>query len=149
MTADIKIGVKGVDYVGVSVCFFCHDGDGNFVMAKRSTNTRDEHGKWDIGSGGLEFEDSVIDTLVKEIKEEYCADVLEHEFLGYRDAMRTHNGVPTHWIGLDFKVLVDHAQVKNGEPHKFDAVEWFTLDTLPDELHSMLPLFFEQYQGRL
>jgi 8-oxo-dGTP diphosphatase len=58
-------------------------------------------------------------------KEEYCADVLEYEFLGYRDVHREHEGNRIHWLALDFKVLVDPAQVKNGEPHKFDAVEWF------------------------
>ena len=44
---------KGEDYIGVSVVYFCHDGKGNFVMAKRSENCRDEIGNWDIGGGGL------------------------------------------------------------------------------------------------
>lgn len=49
MTANL---VKGVDYIGVCVVYFCHDGKGEFVMAKRSSNARDEHGRWDIGGGG-------------------------------------------------------------------------------------------------
>ena len=63
---------KGVDFIGVTVVYFCHDGNGKFIMAKRSKNTRDEHGKWDIGGGGVEFGESVEKTLRKEIKEEYC-----------------------------------------------------------------------------
>ena len=62
---------KGEDYTGVSVVFFCHDGEGNWLLSKRSVNTRDEHGAWDPGGGGIEFGDSVEDTLGKEIKEEY------------------------------------------------------------------------------
>lgn len=148
MTLDLK---KGTDFIGVSIVYFCHDGKGNFVMAKRSQNSRDEKGRWDIGGGGLEFGDTVENTLKKEIKEEYCTDVLSFEFLGYRDVHREQEGKKTHWIALDFKVLIDPKQVKNGEPHKFDDVKWFTLKTLPDEkeIHSQIPNFLKSYRGKL
>lgn len=140
---------KGIDYTGISIVYFCHDGKGNFVMAKRNTNTRDEHGKWDIGGGGLEFDDTIESTLQKEIKEEYCTDVLDYTFLGYRDVHRKMKNKKTHWVSLDFKVLVDKDSVQLGEPHKFSDLQWFTLDTLPLELHSQLPLFLEKYQKEL
>lgn len=140
---------KGVDFIGVAIVYFCHDGKGNFLMAKRNANCRDEHGKWDIGGGGLEFGEGVEETLRKEIKEEYCTDVLAREFLGYRDVHREHDGKETHWIALDYKVLVDPTTVRNGEPHKFDEVKWFTLDKLPKELHSQLPNFFNLYRDKL
>lgn len=141
--------LKGIDFVGVSVVYFCHDSKGNFVMAKRSQNARDEHGNWDIGGGGLEFGDTVENTLKKEIKEEYCADVLDFEFLGFRDVRRKHLEKPTHWIALDFKVFVNPKQVKNGELHKFDEIKWFTLDGLPNNLHSQLPFFLKKYKEKL
>jgi hypothetical protein len=50
---------KGLDYTGISVVYFCHDGNGNFLMQKRGKNCRDENGRWDIGGGALEVEDSV------------------------------------------------------------------------------------------
>lgn len=140
---------KGIDFIGVTVSFFCHDGEGNFVMAKRSKNCRDEIGRWDIGGGGVEFGDTVEERLRTEIKEEYCTDVKEIEFLGYRDVHREQNGVPTHWLSLCFKVLVDKDQVKNGEPHKFDEIGWFTFDTLPSPLHSQMMLFFNRYKKQL
>jgi hypothetical protein len=74
---------------------------------------------------------------------------LDYEFLGYRDVHREHNGKKTHWIGLDFKVLIDREKVNNGEPHKFDAIEWFTLNALPDPVHSQFPNFLKLYKGRL
>lgn len=140
---------KGIDYTGVTIVYFCHDGKGNFVMAKRSKNARDEHGKWDIGGGGLEFNATVEGTLRKEIKEEYCTDVLEYEFLGFRDVHRELQGKPTHWIALDFKVLIDPAKVKNGEPHKFDEIKFFRFDNMPTSLHSQLPYFLEKYNDKL
>jgi 8-oxo-dGTP pyrophosphatase MutT (NUDIX family) len=142
---------KGEDFTGVTIVYFCHDGKGNFVMAKRSGQARDENGHWDIGAGGLELHDTVENTLRKEIREEYCAEVLGYEFLGYRDVHRAHNGRPTHWIALDFKVLVDPGKVQNGEPHKFDEVRWFRSDNLPaaGQVHSQLPYFLEKYKDRL
>lgn len=145
----LKTMQKGIDYVGVCVVYFCHDGKGSFVMSKRSENARDEHGKWDIGGGGLEFGEKVEDTLRKEIKEEYCADVIDFEFLGHRDVHRTHGGRKTHWVSLDFKVLVDSKSVSNGEPHKFSEVKWFSFNDLPKDLHSELPRFFEIYQSKI
>ena len=141
--------IKGVDYIGVTVSFFCHDGKGNFIFAKRSKNARDEHGRWDNGGGGLEFRENVEDSLRKEIKEEYCTDVLDYEFLGYREAHREDNGKKTHWISLDFKVLIDPSRVRNGELHKFDEVGWFKLTKLPDPIHSMFPVAFEKYKDKL
>jgi 8-oxo-dGTP diphosphatase len=140
---------KGVDFTGVTIVYFCHDGAGSVLMAKRGPNCRDEHGAWDIGGGGLEFGDTVEDTLRKEIREEYCTDVLDHEFLGFRDVHRQHDNGKTHWIALDFKVLVDRGLAANGEPHKFEEIGWFTLDTLPESVHSQFPKFLEQYRARL
>ncbi|MBI3290156.1 NUDIX domain-containing protein [Candidatus Microgenomates bacterium] len=140
---------KGEDFIGVTVVYFCHDGNGKFIMAKRSKNTRDEHGKWDIGGGGIEFGESVAKTLRKEIKEEYCTKVLDYRFLGFRDVHRTHAGRRTHWIALDFNVKIDPKKVKNGEPHKFDDVQWFTLDTIPTNSHSQFHHFLELYSDKL
>jgi 8-oxo-dGTP pyrophosphatase MutT (NUDIX family) len=140
---------KGEDYIGVAVVYLCHDGNGRYLLSKRGLNCRDEHGNWDCGGGGLEFNDTVENTLKKEIFEEYSTDVVDFDFLGYRDVHRYYNGKKTHWVSLDFKVLVDPLKVTNGEPHKFDDVEWFTLDAFPDPLHSQLPIFLNLYKERI
>jgi 8-oxo-dGTP pyrophosphatase MutT (NUDIX family) len=140
---------KGVDYTGVAIVYICHDGHGNFVLNKRSINCRDEHGRWDCGGGGLEFGDTVENTLKKEIEEEFCAEVLGYEFLGYRDVHRENDGVNTHWVALDFKVLINKEKVKNGEPNKFDEIGWFSINNFPTPLHSQLPKFLNLYKGRL
>ena len=136
----------GIDYIGISIVFVCHDEKGNVLLQKRSTRARDEQGRWDCGGGKFDQNSSPEETLRKEIKEEYCADVLDFKFMGYRDVHREHNGEKTHWLALDFSVLVDPSQVKNGEPHKFDEIGWFTLDTLPSPLHSQVHNTFEVFK---
>lgn len=118
-------------------------------MAKRGRNARNEHGRWDIGGGSIEFGDTAEETLRKEIREEYGTDVLDFEFLGYRDVLLESGGQPTHWLALDFKVHVDPEKVKNGEPHIFDDIGWFTFDTIPEQAHSQLPKFLDLYRERL
>ena len=140
---------KGTDYIGVSVVFFCYDGNENFVLGKRSNQARDEQGTWDIGGGGLEHGDTVEKRLKREIKEEYRTNVLDYEFLGYRDVHRQLNGKSTHWITLDFKVLINPKLVKNGEPNKFEEVRMFKLGKLPSPLHSQLPNFLKKYKDKL
>ena len=139
---------KGVDYTGVCVVFYCHDGQGKVLMHKRSNKCRDEHGCWDTGGGGAEFGEKILDSVRREIVEEYGAEPIEIEHLGYRDVHREHKGEQTHWIALDFKVLVDPLRVKNAEPEKIQELGWFTMDSIPNPIHSQLGTFFENYKDR-
>jgi 8-oxo-dGTP pyrophosphatase MutT (NUDIX family) len=127
---------KGLDFIGICICWFCHDGQGNFVMQKRGSACRDEQGSWDTGGGALEFGDDVEKRLRKEIKEGFGAEVLKSDFLGFRNVFRELDGRKTHWLALDFKVLVDPKKVSNREPHKFYKIDWFTFENLPNPLHS-------------
>lgn len=141
---------KGLNYIGVAVVFFCHDGKGKFVMGKRSNKTRDEHGKWDPGGGSVEFGESMDNALKREVKEEYCTEVIESEFLGFRDVHRVdEKGNKTHWMVLDFKVLINKNKVKNGVPQDHTEIGWFTLKNLPSPLHSQFPHFIKKYKDKL
>lgn len=140
---------KGEDYPGVTVSFLCHDGNGEYFFAKRSVRCRDEHGCWDSGGGGVDFRDSVEDTLRKEIREEYGTEVIAYEFMGYSDIFREQAGKPTHWVGLDFLVQIDREKTHNAEPHKFDEVGWFRLDDLPTPLHSQFPAWLQKYHHKI
>ena len=141
--------IKGEDYTGVCVVYYCHDGEGNFAMNKRSENCRDEKGRWDIGGGAVEFWDTLEKTIRDEIKQEYSTKVLEYEFLGNREVFRENMGKPTHWLTFDYKVLVDKNKLLNGEPHKFDDIGWFRIDNLPSPIHSQLPYFLKKYRNKL
>ncbi len=140
----------GVDHIGVCVVFYCHDGKGNFLLAKRSKKSRDEHGRWDPGGGGVDFGEPVMKALKREIKEEYGATVIEADFLGYRDVHRKdEKGQKTHWIALDYRVLIDPSKVKNRIPDKHEELEWFTLDNLPTPMHSQWSEFERLYRAEL
>jgi ADP-ribose pyrophosphatase YjhB (NUDIX family) len=141
---------KAVDYTGVCIVHFCHDGTGRVIMNQRSEKCRDEHGKWDIGGGGLKYGEILLDAVKRELKEEYGAEAINIEPLGFREVIRQRkNGEKTHWIAFDYKVLVDPKKVYNAEPEKHLQVGWFTKDTLPSPLHSQLSHFLEKYNSLL
>jgi 8-oxo-dGTP diphosphatase len=62
---------------------------------------------------------------------------------------RVHDGLPTHWIAFDFKARIDPKDAKRNEPDMQDEIAWFTLDVLPEPLHSQLPLALEKYRDKL
>ncbi len=129
---------KGIDYTGITVSFALHDGAGNYVMHRRSQNCRDEQGVWDFGGGSLKFDESLEECLQREVMEEYGASVSEVEFMGHKEMFREHAGAKTHWIRFAYRARVDRDQVKNNEPEKLEEVGWYTLDSLPEPLHSEL-----------
>jgi len=140
---------KGIDYTGITVSFYCHDGARNYVLHRRGENCRDEHGCWDFGGGGVKFNESLEAALHREVKEEYAADIIEFEFVGYRELFREHEGKKTHWLSFVYIVKLDPEQVVNNEPDKHEEISWFTLDNLPTPLHSMIQESLELYKDKL
>lgn len=120
----------------VSCVFVCHDGAGRILLARRGAGARDEPGAWDTGAGALEHGETFEDAVRREVREEYSADALAIETLGVRNILR---GDPvSHWVAVVFAVEVAPARVAIGEPHKFDALDWFAPDLLPEPRHSQL-----------
>lgn len=140
---------KGVDYIGVMVTFFCHDGEGNYLFHKRSEKCRDEHNCWDFGGGGVKFGETLPQALEREVGEEYGVVPQKVEFLGFDELHREHEGSRTHWIAFRYRVLIERENVVNGEPEKHSELGWYSLDSLPIPLHSAIPKELEEYKDKL
>jgi len=150
LSPDVLRKHKGTSFVGVVTCFILYDKNGEFYMAKRSKNARDEHGRWEFPGGGLKFGQSAEENALREMHEESNAKPKKLEFLGYRDIFRKlENGTPTHWLALDFAALVDRSQVKINEPDMVDEDGWFTLSNLPSPRHSQNDKFMDAHKDRL
>lgn len=132
---------KGVDFIGVTCVFYCHDGKGKLLLHKRSKNCRDEVGRWDVGGGSMEFGEEFDETIKREVKEEYGVDVLDLKFLKILNVLRKNKGIKTHWVAVYYLVLINPKGVKIGDPEKMDDIGWFELSNLPKPLHSNIPKF--------
>jgi ADP-ribose pyrophosphatase YjhB (NUDIX family) len=141
---------KGVNYIGIAMVPFLHDGAGNYLVGLRTDKCRDEHHTWEpLGGGAVIFGESISDAIVREVKEETGAEPFNLEYLGHREVFREHSSTPTHWIAFDYKAEVDRASVKIMEPDKCAEIRWCTIANLPDPLHSQFPLFLERYRDTL
>ncbi|WP_406293829.1 NUDIX domain-containing protein [Embleya sp. NBC_00888] len=132
----------------VSCVFVCHDGAGRVLLARRSAAARDAAGTWDTGAGALEWGETFERAVAREVREEYATEALSIETIGVRNVLRG-DPVETHWVAVVFAVAVDPERVAIGEPHKFDALEWFAPDALPTPLHSQCAAGLDLFHDRL
>lgn len=141
---------KGVDYIGIAVVPFLHDGNGRYLLSLRTENCRDEHNTWEpLGGGGLQFGESIKQAIVREVLEETGTSPFNIEYLGLREAHREHESVKTHWLAFDYKAQVDPNKVAIMEPDKCSEIRWCTIENIPYPQHSQFPHFLEKYKNKL
>lgn len=126
----------GFDFTGVSVRTVCTDGQGRFLLQKRSIEARDEQGKWEFGGGHLEFGESISEGVLRELQEEYGCSGMILEQLPSFDSVRDHKGESTHWLFIPFVIEVDPAEVSLTGEQAIEEIGWFSLDALPEPLLS-------------
>ncbi|MEZ0073793.1 NUDIX domain-containing protein [Planotetraspora sp. GP83] len=104
--------------------------NGDRVLLGRRQGTGYADGEWQImPSGHLEEGESVVDTAVREAREELGIDV---SGLDVVHVMHHHNAGGTARIGF-FLVARDHAGTPiNAEPHKCAELGWFPAGDLPE-----------------
>lgn len=126
----------GVDYIGIGISFFCHDGANNFLLHQRSNSCRDEQGSWDFGGGKIEFGEDFEQSALREIYEEYGCVALLQKQLPPLTFFREHQGLKTHWVSIGFIAQIDPGKATLNEPQSMDRIGWFHIDMLPHPLHS-------------
>lgn len=126
----------GIDYIGITTPFYCHDGDGNFLLHKRSNACRDEQGYWDFGGGRLQFGEDPAEGVLREVYEEYGCQGEIQEQLPAHSIIRTINSQKTHWLAVPFIIKVNRDEVKLNDKDKITEIGWFKLNKLPEPLHT-------------
>ncbi len=135
----------GIDYIGITTPFYCTDGKGRFLFHKRSKNCRDEVGRWDPGSGQLDWGLTPEENVLKEVMEEYgCSGEIQGS-LPAHSILRKFDGKETHWLAIPFFVKVKPREAKINEPEKMDSLGWFFLDKLPKPLHTGFKFTLTRY----
>lgn len=138
--------MTGEDSIGITTPFYCTDGRGRFLFHKRSSGCRDEQGRWDAGGGKLEFGQTLEESVLREVREEYgCPGKILKNLPPYT-LLRKHKGKRTHWIAIPFLVLVDPKKARMNEPEKMTEIGWFTLSSLPRPLHTGVRIALKKYR---
>ena len=133
--------LKGRDYTGISVSFYLYRTDGRILVHRRGGGARDEAGTWDVGGGGLKWNEHLKDGVSREVMEEFGVVPDRTLLLGFREIFRTQDGVSTHWINFKFACrTLTPELVRICEPDKCAEMRWIDYDeiTTLSPLHSQV-----------
>lgn len=124
--------------------------DGNKVLlGHRAKNRKDTGGifepdSWTFPGGKQEYDETMLDGAIREVKEETNLDISDLEIFSASDDIQPNK----HFITIQIIANKYSGDLKIMEPTKEDRWEWFDLDDLPDNLYSPTKHFIDKYKNR-
>jgi mutator protein MutT len=135
--------IEGVDYIGVGVGAVIVNEEGLLFLAKRGNNARNEQGMWEFPGGGVKFGETLIESIRREILEEYGMQIEIKGLLGVFDHILPEN--KEHWISITYIASHLAGEATIYEPEKCEAIEWFSIEALPKPLSRITELNLRAY----
>ena len=126
-----------MNQVRVGVAVIIRDGD-KILLGHRSKNKKDTGGiigrdTWTLPGGKQEFDESILECIVRETKEECNVDLdlNDLEIIGACDDV----GPDRHFVTITTVANAYSGEAKVMEPTKEDEWKWFDINNLPDNLY--------------
>lgn len=103
-------------------------------------------GDWGLPGGHLEAKEKLVETAIRELKEETGLDVLSSDLqlISIVDDIREDQ----HYIHVSFELDIVDIEPKVMEPEKCEEWKWFPLDQLPDNIFIGHKRIFESYLNK-
>jgi len=136
MDKQIKVGI------GIMI----KDND-KVLLGHRHTKQEDTGGiyepdTWTFPGGKQEFDETIYECAIREVKEETNLDIDDLEIFSVADDIQPNK----HYITIQIIANKYHGDLKVMEPTKIDEWIWFELDKLPNNLYSPTEKFIENYK---
>lgn len=123
----------------VAVYMIIMKGD-NILMGRRF-NTGWQDSNYGLPAGHLEFEESVINAVLREVKEETDINI-ESENVKFAHVMHRKN----KYIDLFFLTQNWSGEPRIMEKDKCDDIQWFSLEDLPENIIPSVKFAIDNYQ---
>lgn len=135
---------KGKDYIGVGVGAMIFNDQGEILLARRAQAAKNECGCWECPGGGVEFGETMLQAVKREVREELDVEIKIEYQLRAIDHLIPAEG--QHWVATPFVAKIASGVPKIIEPHKCDAIGWFSLGKLPKPLSIATQLNLVDYR---
>jgi len=139
---------RWTDYIGVWCGTLIVNEKNEVLLLKRTDKT--QWGGWWLWSRPwwtIEFGEHIEEAIKREVKEELDVEI---ELFGprfYADDVRQEDGITKHrFTGGRFSRII-WWEVKNMEPEKHEAVQWFDINNLPSNINEYTKQSIEEFKS--
>lgn len=108
----------------------------NTILLGKRKNAVHMNGFWSLPAGHVMEEESALNAIIREAKEECNLDLLPNE-LKLVGAMH-HLSPPYDYINFIFKADLRNHEPKNVEPHKCELLTFHPIDQLPEPMEAYI-----------
>jgi len=136
-----------IDYIGVGVGAVIVDGRSRLFLARRGPKARNERGLWEFPGGSVEFGETLVHAIQREIREEFGIEIEVGELLDVVDHILPDEG--QHWVSPTYLCAIAAGEPTIREPGKCAETRWFSLADIPDDLTQVTRLNLAHYRQRL
>jgi 8-oxo-dGTP diphosphatase len=118
----------------------------NQILLLRRANTTYMDGMWSVPAGHMDGWEFARDAIIREISEEVWIVLNPSQLLRPIQLFRiTANNNGSERFEVFFPVAQRDGELTNNEPHKCDALEWFEMNNLPDNIIPYIKTMIEEY----
>ncbi len=105
-------------------------------------------GEWSFPGGHLEFGETILETAIREVKEETNLDISDLELISVADEMRYIKTDGKHYLNIGVKANTVSGILELMEPDK--CLEWtyFSLNNLPSPLFEGTELMINNFLAK-
>lgn len=122
----------GKDYIGVGGGVLIFNKKNEVLLLKRGKKSKNEVGWWCKPGGAVDYGETAIKAMEREIKEETGIKIKIWGLLSHTD--HVINKEKQHWIAINFLADVVSGKPKIMEPEKCEEIRWFSMKNLPKKL---------------
>lgn len=122
----------GIDCVGVGVFALIFNQKDEVLLVNHKLTDKKPKGlscRWSMPGGTVEFRETCIEALRREIKEELDIDIADEKLINYNEYIAKER----HWVGINFQAKTKDSP-KILEPEKISEIRFFNIDNLPNNL---------------
>ena len=119
------------------------------LLGHRVVNSKDTGGiyepdSWTFPGGKQEYEETIVETAIRETKEETNLDISNIRVYTATDEFQTDR----HYVTIGVISSSYEGELKVMEPNKIDGWSWFDLNNLPDNIYTPSKNMLDEYIRR-